>query len=316
MEMGVLGDYDCCKFLPSKFRGVLRSSTLDPLSSADTWAKSGVVVLASLLIIRETYPPTLLEKKARRLRKRTGNGLLQSRLKRDGSPRRLFAEAIFRPTRMFALSPIVMVLCVYVAVVYGILYVLFTTFAFVYQDIYGFDAIGAGLSFIGGGVGNLLGLAYVGYLSDNIIKKRQSQSDSAQPELRLHPIISIPSALTLPAGLLIYGWTAEQQAHWIVPMLGTGIMGFGMIGTFMSAQTYLVDVYTLQAASVTAANTVLRSLLGALLPLCGLQLYEKVGLGWGNTILAFLMLILAPVPCILYYYGARIRESRACKRQF
>jgi hypothetical protein len=76
----------------------------------------------------------------------------------------------------------------------------------------------------------------------------------------------------------------------------------------MSLQTYLVDAFTRYAASAIAANTVLRSLVGALLPLSGLRLYNKLGLGWGNSVLGFIALALVPVPVLFAIYGERIRK--------
>lgn len=236
--------------------------------------------------------------------------------KPNSTPRQLFFEAIVRPARLFTGSMVVMILCIYVAMLYGFLYILFTTFTFVYKDIYGFGSVGAGLSFLGGGVGNFLGLGYIGFLSDKIIQRQKARGREPRPEDRLNLLITVPSALTLPAGLLMYGWTADKHLHWILPMIGTGIQGFGSIGILMTVQTYLVDSYTLYAASVTAANAVLRSLLGALLPLCGLQLYDKMGLGWGNTLLGLLCLALAPVPWVLYFYGERIRKSPKTRKEF
>jgi hypothetical protein len=75
----------------------------------------------------------------------------------------------------------------------------------------------------------------------------------------------------------------------------------------MSVQNYLLDTYPMFAASVTAALTVLRSVLGALLPLGGLQMYDALGLGWGNSLLAFISLALVPIPVAFYIFGARIR---------
>jgi hypothetical protein len=76
----------------------------------------------------------------------------------------------------------------------------------------------------------------------------------------------------------------------------------------MCLQTYLVDAFTMYAASAIAANTVLRSALGALLPLSGLSMYNKLGLGWGNSLLAFIALALVPVPICFSLYGGRIRS--------
>lgn len=55
----------------------------------------------------------------------------------------------------------------------------------------------------------------------------------------------------------------------IVPIIGSGVFSAGVLGTFMPISTYLIDAFQLYAASALAANTVLRSLMGALLPLAG-----------------------------------------------
>ena len=80
-----------------------------------------------------------------------------------------------------------------------------------------------------------------------------------------------------------------------------------MIGVFMPIGTYLVDAFTIYAASAMAANTVLRSFGGALLPLCGRAMYQALGLGWGNSLLAFVALALIPPMLFLIKYGERIR---------
>jgi hypothetical protein len=76
----------------------------------------------------------------------------------------------------------------------------------------------------------------------------------------------------------------------------------------MPTQTYLVDCYGKYAASALAANTVLRSIFGCVLPLAGPKMYATLGLGWGNSLLAFVALAFSPVPFIFFTYGERIRE--------
>jgi hypothetical protein len=75
----------------------------------------------------------------------------------------------------------------------------------------------------------------------------------------------------------------------------------------MPIATYLIDAFTLYAASVTAANAVMRSLLGAILPLAGPKMFQHLGLGWGSSVLAFIALALLPAPFVLLRYGERIR---------
>jgi hypothetical protein len=90
-------------------------------------------------------------------------------------------------------------------------------------------------------------------------------------------------------------------------MMGTGVIGFGLLITFMSANTYVVDVFTIYAASAIAVNTVLRSLLGAIVPLSSQQMYLALGYGWGNSLLGFVSLLLVPIPFVFVRYGERLR---------
>jgi len=70
---------------------------------------------------------------------------------------------------------------------------------------------------------------------------------------------------------------------------------------------YLVDTFEIYAASALAANMVLRSLGGAFLPLGGEEMYKALGLGWGNSLLAFVAMAIMPMPIVFYTYGERIR---------
>jgi hypothetical protein len=78
----------------------------------------------------------------------------------------------------------------------------------------------------------------------------------------------------------------------------------------MPATTYLVDAYTIHAASVSAAATVFRSLLGSLLPLAGNSMYDALGVGWGTSLLGFIAVAFIPVPVIFWKFGERIRNSK------
>lgn len=224
------------------------------------------------------------------------------------TPKTIFLMSLIRPLRMLFLQPIVTVCALYIATIYGLMYILFTTFTFVYEGQYHFSSIGAGLSFLSSGIGMLSGLGIVAIFSDRLYQRAVSEG-RARPETRLHWSMVLPGSLLIPAGLFIYGWTADYQVHWIAPMIGSCIMSIGTIIITMGIQTYLVDAFSTNAASVSAANTVLRSILGALLPLSGLDLYNALGLGWGNSLLAFIALGLAPVPVCLGLFGERLRTN-------
>ncbi|KAI9924053.1 hypothetical protein MW887_007292 [Aspergillus wentii] len=274
----------------------------------------GAIGIVSFFFIRESYAPTLLKRKTKRLQKETGNPNLRSALDTGRTAGQLFLFSIVRPTKMLFLSPIVFILSLYVAIIYGYLYLLFTTMTSVFQTQYGFSQGTVGLAYLGIGVGSVLGLAALGATSDRLLRYLSAKNGVKKPEYRLPPMI--PGTFFVPLALFMYGWTAEKKDHWIVPIIGTSFLGVGMLISFMTVSTYLVDAYTIYAASAMAANTVFRSLAGALLPLCGQPMYATLGLGWGNSLLGFIALGLSPLPVIFYIYGERIRNSKMFRVEF
>lgn len=64
-------------------------------------------------------------------------------------------------------------------------------------------------------------------------RKRTGEMKS---EYRLAP--AILGGIMSPAGLFLYGWTVEKQAHWAVPMIGSGILGFGNSITYVSLSSF------------------------------------------------------------------------------
>lgn len=58
-----------------------------------------------------------------------------------------------------------------------------------------------------------------------------------------------------------------------------------------------------------AANSLVRSIAGGLVPLGGPSLYDNLGLGWGNSLLGFLGVAFAGVPLLFYLYGERLRKK-------
>ncbi len=82
---------------------------------------------------------------------------------------------------------------------------------------------------------------------------------------------------------------------------------------FSSTILYLVDAFTVVAASALAANGLIRSIAGGLLPLAGLTLYSNLGVGWGNSVLAFISLIILPISIGMVRYGEYLRKRYEVK---
>lgn len=174
--------------------------------------------------MRETYAPVLLARKARRLRIESNSPIVRGKYETRGSEH--IMAAMKRPFKFLFATALVTIIAMHIGVVYGILYLLISTFSFVYSDQYGFSEGTIGLSFLPTGLGMLIGVQAFGHIHDYLVrvtKKAMGPDDEYRPEVKLNPWIIIPTGLTLPIGLLIYGWTTQYRVHWIVPMLGVVI---------------------------------------------------------------------------------------------
>lgn len=132
---------------------------------------------------------------------------------------------------MLFLSPIVFLLSLYVGVIYGYLYLLFTTISEVFEGQYGFSQGSVGLSYLGIGIGSLIGLTVLGSTSDRLLKYLSEKNGVKKPEYRLPAMI--PGSFFVPISLFMYGWTAYYKTHWIVPIIGTSFLGIGMLISFV-----------------------------------------------------------------------------------
>ncbi|KAH8647442.1 multidrug resistance protein [Tricladium varicosporioides] len=267
---------------------------------------SGAYTIFAFFFMRETYGKIILQKKTDKLIKATGNKSLKSALNDGHTPLDHIKHAVVRPAKLLFLSPIVLCLSIFQGICFGCLYLLFTTFSSVFSQQYGWNTGTDGLSFMGMGIGSLLSLLVFGGLSDRILKQKAGSGGELKPEYRLFPMI--PATIFISAGLFWYGWSVQAKNHWIVPILGTVFVGFGYMPVVMCIQTYLVDAYEQYSASALAASTILRSFMGALIPLAGRSMYAALGYGWGNSLLAFITLVMLPFPWLFYQYGEGLRK--------
>lgn len=270
-----------------------------------------VVQILCLFCLPETYAATILAGKKKELIKITGNKDLHTEF---DLPNRTFkthiGTALSRPFVLLATQPIVQLLALYIGFVYGVLYLVLATFPFLWTSpaFYNERIEIAGLNYISLGIGFLLGTQIAARTADRIYKRLKSRHDNqGRSEFRV-PLL-FPGALMVPAGLLLYGWSAQNRVFWLVPNIGTAIFAAGNQLVFQNCQTYLVDAYTRYAASAIAATTVLRSLGGFAFPLFAPALYNALGYGWGNTTLAFAGIAIGlPCPFVLWWYGESLRK--------
>ncbi|KAG5976811.1 hypothetical protein E4U55_007204 [Claviceps digitariae] len=274
-------------------------------------AFSGTLWIIGTFLVPETYAPVILRQRALKLSKITGKSYV-SKIDHDRGRVTLtesFKTALSRPWVLLFREPIVLLLSIYMAIVYGTLYMLFAAFPIVYQQHRGWNQGVGGLSFLGIMIGMLGAILYTIPCNTRYIATQKKHGGAAPPEARLPP--ALVGAVALPVGLFWFAWTNSASIHWIVSIMAGVPFGFGMVLVFLSCLNYLIDSYTIFAASVLAANSVLRSLFGAAFPLFTGYMYQNLGIHWASSIPAFLALACLPFPFLFYKYGSTIRAK--CK---
>ncbi|KAF2626067.1 MFS general substrate transporter [Macroventuria anomochaeta] len=271
---------------------------------------TAVVQCFGVFFLQETYAPKLLAWKRDKLIKESGNKELHTEF---DSPDRTLATtlkiAMQRPFVLLGTQPILQVLACYMAYLYGLMYLMLSTFPRLWTGQYHMSAGIGSLNFISMGVGFFLGTQITAPLNDMLYRRLKKQNHGVgKPEFRV-PIM-VPASLLVPVGLFWYGWSAQANVHWIMPNIGAALFCGGVIIGFQCIQTYLVDSYTRYAASAIAAATVLRSLAGFGFPLFAPAMYNALDFGWGNSLLGFVALALGvPAPFMLWKFGEGLRAK-------
>lgn len=252
-------------------------------------AFSGVLTILMFFTLPETYPPVLLRHRAASLQRITGREYYSKLDDARIPPLEAVKIAMFRPWVLLFREPIVFLLSLYMAIIYGILYMLFAAYPIVFQIVRGWSEGMGGLAFLGILVGILIAEAYTFPIYFRYKKKSLANAPlPLAPEARLPD--SFAGCIALPVGLFWFAWTAAPPTHWMAPIAASIPFGFGMVAVFLPVFNYLIDSYTIFAASVLTANLILRSIFGTVFPLFTTYMYRDLSIGWAGSIPAFLSL--------------------------
>lgn len=283
------------------------------------------------LLAPETYGPYILRQRAARMNKETGKVYLS---KLDvGLPQKTLGStlrtAIVRPLIMAVWEPISTALAVYAALIYGILYLIFAAFPVVFIRERHWSQGVSGLAFVGIMVGQILGVPFYVFLELKYRKKIARPGVVPTPEMRLEP--AIWGAVMIPVGLFWFAWTSYTSIHWAVGLVGTIFFGLGNVSVFIALTNYIIDTYSLYAATAAATNSMARAAFAFALydipslssssplaiftheadhplsPLFTTKMYDNLGVQWASSIPAFLSLAFAPLPFVFLKVGLRLR---------
>ncbi|PGH02557.1 hypothetical protein GX51_04584 [Blastomyces parvus] len=260
-----------------------------------------------IIFIDESYPPSLLVKKARRLRYETGNWALHARHEEwDVSFVEMANKYLIVPFQLLC-TPICFLVAIYASFVYGILYLSLSSFPIAFIEVRGWGQLVGHLPFLGLLVGVLFGSCANLYNQKFYLKKFHANNRRPVPEARLPPMMI--GSVFFSAGLFIFGWTSPPHIHWIGQVIGTVSMGFGFLTVFQAALNYLIDTFPTVSASAVGANTFLRSCFAGAFPLFAKAMYGRLGVPWASSLLGFMSVPLIPIPYLFYIYGKRIRAK-------
>ena len=197
----------------------------------------------NVLFLEETYPPVVLVEKASELRRRTLNwGIHAKQEEIEVDFRELVTKNFSRPLRLLATEPIVLLISIYMAFIYGLLYLFLTAYPIVFQQIHHFNPGVGGLPYFGMVFGMLLAGAYIVYTQGDYNRKLEANNGVTIPEWRLPP--AIIGGVSFTGGLFWFGWSGyKADIHWIVPTLSGLLTGFGLLSIFLQSLNYLVDAY-------------------------------------------------------------------------
>lgn len=200
-----------------------------------------VVLLRSshliVFCVPETFVQVLLQKKALRLRKSTGNDRWYAPIEKvNRSISQTVIHSCYRPFQLLTLEPMCLSLYLYSALLLGILYLFFEAFVVVFRGNHGFNDWQAGLTFLGMGVGIMLAS-----LSDSLWRKNYNrlvcqrqvvggEPGGSDPEFWLPP--ALLGSILILIGIFWFGWTTYPSIHWIVPVVGSGFFGAGFVFRF------------------------------------------------------------------------------------
>lgn len=124
------------------------------------------------------------------------------------------------------------------AVTIGFLVAVTSNVDVAFNETYVFESWQVGLCFISGIIGALLGIPAGGQLGDKVADWFTKRNGGVRdPEMRLPAML--PSLITTPLALVLYGVGIQHKLHWIVPTVGLGLCKFIItpVHNYTSSQT-------------------------------------------------------------------------------
>jgi MFS family permease len=252
-----------------------------------------------------------------------------------------------RPLAMLVTEPVVLFLCLYVALNFGILYNFFPAVPWSLSRTYGFNEGQSGLAFIAIAIGCVLATT-TAVVFDLTLRRRRHVNGASQayvPEQCLWP--AMVGSLGGPTGLFWFAWSTRQDVHWASPVCALIPFAWGNLCIFvrdppLTLREHILTPFSRSLLSVTWSTSTDRHSVRQQVPRmhsrgtdspppflslpCKVSaltsdsceaagwltqdypVYENLGTGVATSILGACSAAMVPIPWVLYRWGPYIRS--------
>jgi len=257
--------------------------------------------------VQETRGHVLLARRAKKLRKSTGDDRYQAAFRPN--MRELIWISLTRPLHLLFTEPVVASISLWIGFAWGVLFGLIESVGLVFGTLYGFNAGEKGLVFSSVVIGTIIG--FIGNLYQEYLYAQNVRRFG--PEARLYA--ACVAGIGFSIGSFIYAWTSFSYVHWTAPCIGLAVISASIYTIYLASFSYLADSYLIYASSALSGQSLVRNLMATAFPLFAPQMYVKMNFRWASTLLGLLAGGLAPIPIILFFWGPKIRARSKFARQ-
>lgn len=272
------------------------------------WMTSFVFIFW-FIAMPETSEANILLRRARRLRKATGNPNLwsQSELNQKSmTASGAVWDALVKPLEITFKDPAILFTSVYAGIIYGLYYSFFESFPLVYEGMHGFNLGETGVAFLSIAVGASLGMVmYQTLLLLVIIPELRKNGMGPQEDVLK---LSLVNVIVLTVSMFAFAWTSRPDIHWIVPSIFVALFCFSAYFVILGIFSYIQLSYPPYAASLFAGNDLFRSMSAFASVLFSRGMYLNLGVGKGVSLLGGLSVLGWIGIYFLYFNGAKLRE--------
>lgn len=268
---------------------------------------NGITWLVLFFTLPETSGETILTRRARQIRKKTGSDKYRSRGELKDRRFRvsdLVVETLYRPFELTFTEPVLLCTNIYLAYIYGIMYCFFEAFPLTFQGKHGFSLGALGIAYVGGYIGCVI--VFLGYCVYNqkVVLPR-FKAGKWRPEYRMEP--GFVGGLLFPTSVFWFGWTTFTSVHWISPLLAYAVFMGSTYLIFQAFYAYLGENFPRYLASAYTSNGLFRSGFGGAFPLFSTAMFNRLTLQGGCSLLGGLAALMIPITVAFYIYGDKLR---------